>query len=528
MSGYSFEEISAKPFYEFISPKYRETVKKRFKERIQGKNPPTSYIIKVLGKKGREIPIRLRVKRIQYQNRPAALVYIQNLTRDYQLERIIKAISRLNRIKERMFLYSLRELADRIYRIMDETLHLENPYISLRFQNELVEKGNKPEKTLRTERMEIASTSYYPPKLYNIWIENLNTIIDKFFYKKSFENATKSWIHIASGCLRLSKEDDYKKVLNILTQEFLKIPDIKRVEFVIYNKGNIEYLPENSKKKGKTKQYFLIPDTKIERFQDPLKLKKGNRFIIILPLRIFNEIQGIMKVEKDHPFDFIEEKIFALFSHYISLSIFVKRKLKDLTNQLKEKEISTEKMETIISDFSHDLKSELASIYGLIYILKENGEERRELIEEIESKVKEINDKLEISLLVPRVKQFLKQSKVSMEDTFKEIARKQSKNRKFILKIKSKYPLYYPKRIGEVIAQEIFKIMEKNIRAKTVYLKTDKEKNFGVLDVRGRSSRNGMAMQESAYLEALVSLLGGRVIIEEKKNYINIKVLLPE
>ncbi|MFQ6061345.1 MAG: PAS domain S-box protein, partial [Thermoplasmata archaeon] len=75
-------------FLEFVAPKSRKIVSKRYADRMAGKEVPNIYEISLLRKDGSFLPVEVNAELIEYEGRPADLVFIRNITerKRYQKE----------------------------------------------------------------------------------------------------------------------------------------------------------------------------------------------------------------------------------------------------------------------------------------------------------------------------------------------------------------------------------------------------------------------------------------------------------
>jgi diguanylate cyclase (GGDEF)-like protein/PAS domain S-box-containing protein len=83
MLGYTIEEVLTLPFDAVIAPEFIRTWKSRYKQRInfQEKEPVNKYEIRIIPKKNMaDIWVELHAERIYYNNRPAALYILRDIT----------------------------------------------------------------------------------------------------------------------------------------------------------------------------------------------------------------------------------------------------------------------------------------------------------------------------------------------------------------------------------------------------------------------------------------------------------------
>jgi PAS domain S-box-containing protein len=100
--GYKPEEIKGAYFLDFIAPDYRELVLKRYNDRLEGREAPSIYEIEILSKEGKRLPVEINAARINFEGRPADLVFIRNITERKRLEK------------------KLREYAERLEEMVEE------------------------------------------------------------------------------------------------------------------------------------------------------------------------------------------------------------------------------------------------------------------------------------------------------------------------------------------------------------------------------------------------------------------------
>jgi len=88
LTGYSFEEIKSKNFWEFIHPDDGETVKERGIRRERGEKVfPSTYECKIITKNGEIKTVELTGNSIIYNGRPANLFTLLDITEKKQLEK---------------------------------------------------------------------------------------------------------------------------------------------------------------------------------------------------------------------------------------------------------------------------------------------------------------------------------------------------------------------------------------------------------------------------------------------------------
>jgi diguanylate cyclase (GGDEF)-like protein/PAS domain S-box-containing protein len=79
--GYSQKELTSKPLAAFIHEKDSEMVKHRHDRRLKGENLPEIYPFRIVDKDGRTIWVELKVKLFSWNNQPATLCFMTDITK---------------------------------------------------------------------------------------------------------------------------------------------------------------------------------------------------------------------------------------------------------------------------------------------------------------------------------------------------------------------------------------------------------------------------------------------------------------
>ena len=87
LTGYTLEELQAKPIWEFVHPQDREVVRARGLARLKGEAPPTRYTFRVLTKEGQVRWLDYSAARVEVQGRPAVLGVGLDITEAKERER---------------------------------------------------------------------------------------------------------------------------------------------------------------------------------------------------------------------------------------------------------------------------------------------------------------------------------------------------------------------------------------------------------------------------------------------------------
>jgi diguanylate cyclase (GGDEF)-like protein/PAS domain S-box-containing protein len=95
--GYSQKELESEPLTAFIHPKDREMVQRRHERRLKGESVPEIYPIRIRNKNNEAIWIELKVKLFSWNDQPATLCSMTDITRRKQVE------EKYNRVLESRF-----------------------------------------------------------------------------------------------------------------------------------------------------------------------------------------------------------------------------------------------------------------------------------------------------------------------------------------------------------------------------------------------------------------------------------------
>jgi PAS domain S-box-containing protein len=77
--GYKPSELLGSKFIGFVAPEYRELVRKRYAARLKGKRVPHIYELALVKKDGRKVPVEINATVIDYEGKPADLVFIREI-----------------------------------------------------------------------------------------------------------------------------------------------------------------------------------------------------------------------------------------------------------------------------------------------------------------------------------------------------------------------------------------------------------------------------------------------------------------
>lgn len=94
MIGYSYFEITNNPFYKFISKEFRQKTKENYKSRLDGKSVNNRYESALLCKNGDSLYVEINAAVMDYNDSPAILAYIRDITERKEAERNLKDLAR--------------------------------------------------------------------------------------------------------------------------------------------------------------------------------------------------------------------------------------------------------------------------------------------------------------------------------------------------------------------------------------------------------------------------------------------------
>ena len=96
--GYPPEELTDKPFFDFIHPQDRETVLQRHMKRLQGHDLPGVYSFRVLDKSGRARWAEINAVLIEWQGKSATLNFLTDITERRDLENQLRQAQRMESV----------------------------------------------------------------------------------------------------------------------------------------------------------------------------------------------------------------------------------------------------------------------------------------------------------------------------------------------------------------------------------------------------------------------------------------------
>ncbi len=88
--GYSVEELAGRPFYDFVHPREREKLLRRYRRRMAGQPVEQIYETVLVGRNRKSIDVEVSAGRIHFRGRPADFVFIRDITQRKKAERLLR------------------------------------------------------------------------------------------------------------------------------------------------------------------------------------------------------------------------------------------------------------------------------------------------------------------------------------------------------------------------------------------------------------------------------------------------------
>jgi diguanylate cyclase (GGDEF)-like protein/PAS domain S-box-containing protein len=94
MLGYQPAELIGRQFTDFVQTENIEELMNRYQQRFAGKAVPSVYELKLLKKNGEQIDVEINAGMIQYEGKPADLVFVREVTERKRAEEALEASER--------------------------------------------------------------------------------------------------------------------------------------------------------------------------------------------------------------------------------------------------------------------------------------------------------------------------------------------------------------------------------------------------------------------------------------------------
>jgi len=129
MGGYTPEEITGRPFSEFLSPPELQPVQEAYAGLMAGDVVPSKYEVHLHKKSGDLLFVEVNSSLIPYRNRPAALIIIRDSTERRRTEKLKDSIFRISGAA--ISSDNLEELFQSIHYVIADLMTARNFYIAL-------------------------------------------------------------------------------------------------------------------------------------------------------------------------------------------------------------------------------------------------------------------------------------------------------------------------------------------------------------------------------------------------------------
>ncbi|MBM3331880.1 PAS domain S-box protein [candidate division WOR-3 bacterium] len=94
IAGYAPEELVGKQFIEYLHPDDRATVVDRYRRRLAGENPPSTYRVRILTRSGEAAPVEINAALSTFEDAPADIVLVRDITERAQAEQALRESER--------------------------------------------------------------------------------------------------------------------------------------------------------------------------------------------------------------------------------------------------------------------------------------------------------------------------------------------------------------------------------------------------------------------------------------------------
>jgi len=89
-TGYSMDELTSRPFPDFVHPDDHEMVMQHHLSRLRGEETPEAYVFRLINKNGGIRWIEIRGVRISWEDRPASLSFLRDITERKLVEEALR------------------------------------------------------------------------------------------------------------------------------------------------------------------------------------------------------------------------------------------------------------------------------------------------------------------------------------------------------------------------------------------------------------------------------------------------------
>ncbi len=280
--GIPKNDFLGKRITDFIHPDDRENVLSRFEQRKAGKDVESIYEISLVKKDGSDFPAEINVSLIQYQGKPAGLVFIRDITKRKKAENGLK-----KSLQEKEVL--IKEIHHRVKNNMQVISSLIN--IQARRM-----KDPKAREIFKNTRNRVMSMALVHERLYRS--EDLSGIDFSTYIEQMA-------VHLMSYYRDLSKNIELKKDMEDIFLDVTKAVPLGLITNELITNSLKHAFPKNRKgeitikfyKKGKT-YHLTISDNGIG-FPQELDFKKAESMGLDLVNSLISQINGRIELSRD-------------------------------------------------------------------------------------------------------------------------------------------------------------------------------------------------------------------------------------
>jgi len=129
MAGYTQEEITGRPFTDFLRREELQGVQGFYAGRMNGRDVPSKYELLLHKKNGDGLFVEVNSSVVPYRNRPAVLIIIRDTTERKRTEKLKESIFRIS--EAAISLDSMGELFRSIHQVISDLMPAGNFYIAL-------------------------------------------------------------------------------------------------------------------------------------------------------------------------------------------------------------------------------------------------------------------------------------------------------------------------------------------------------------------------------------------------------------
>jgi two-component system, cell cycle sensor histidine kinase and response regulator CckA len=98
LTGYLAAELIKKPFVDFIHPDDKQIVVEKYKRRIDGEKLASTYSFKIIQKSGFERTVHINTVLIQWENKPATLNFLRDITQQIKIENQLQQAQKMESV----------------------------------------------------------------------------------------------------------------------------------------------------------------------------------------------------------------------------------------------------------------------------------------------------------------------------------------------------------------------------------------------------------------------------------------------